>query len=691
MKNKIFKLLIVGLLCWSQTAYAQNHRIVANPMNLVYRFQPQDNDPARREAADPVCEYFKGKYYLFASKSGGYWSSPDLAEWTYIPCTSIETIENYAPTILVIKDTLYFMASWRPVKIYKTPNPEKDNWELINTQFDFPATGTQDPAFFRDDDGRVYMYWGCSDKDPIFGVEVDPDDGFKVIGKAVSLIEHRSKIYGWENPGDNNERNKDGWNEGPCMIKHEGKYYLQYAAPGTEFRTYADGVYTGDHPLGPFTYMPYSPFSFKPGGFAGGAGHGHTFSDKYGNYWHVASMKISQRHMFERRLGLFPLYITAKGALGQHSVWMDYPFIIPSEKTDFETNDGFTGWNMLSYRKPVASSSFLEGYKPDLAVDERIETWWAAQTGNPGEWLQVDLKKNMEIRAIQVNFADHDFTLRAPHPLFYYQYVIEASTNGENWSTIVDRSANSKDAVHDLTVLNQPVHARYLRITNSREVPGKFSLYGFRIFGSGKGKAPGEVSGIRVQRNPDDPRRFFLSWNKQEDADGYIVHARREGGFPPQSVMVYDNEYEGGFFNRDSEYDFTVEAFNENGRSVPSPVLMAAITSIGKDSFSMVKKYDSYKGLVMAGYQGWFSCPGDGSDRGWYRFREAEMLYLAMFDEIDEGTAIFKCATEVPAGESYFLPLDADLGNDYYLFLAGQAAKMLRKEIPFTNHIPERE
>ncbi|MDR2057075.1 MAG: GDSL-type esterase/lipase family protein [Dysgonamonadaceae bacterium] len=68
----------------------------------------------------------------------------------------------------------------------------------------------------------------------------------------------------------------------------------------------------------------------------------------------------------------------------------------------------------------------------------------------------------------------------------------------------------------------------------------------------------------------------------------------------------------------------------------------------------------------------------------------AEMLYLAMFDEIDEGTAIFKCATQVPVGESYFLPLDADLGSDYYLYLAGQASRMLRKEIPFTEKVPVR-
>ncbi|MDR2806316.1 MAG: xylosidase [Dysgonamonadaceae bacterium] len=68
----------------------------------------------------------------------------------------------------------------------------------------------------------------------------------------------------------------------------------------------------------------------------------------------------------------------------------------------------------------------------------------------------------------------------------------------------------------------------------------------------------------------------------------------------------------------------------------------------------------------------------------------AEMIYLAMFDEIDEGTAIFKCATNVPVGESFFLPLDADLGNDYYLFLAGSAGKILKKELPLTTTVPTR-
>ena len=116
------------------------------------------------------------------------------------------------------------------------------------------------------------------------------------------------------------------------MLKYEGRYYLQYAAPGTQYRIYGDGIYVGDTPLGPFEYVEDNPFSFKPGGFIGGAGHGHTFQDKYGNYWHVASMSISVRHMFERRLGLFPVAVSSRNGIYAHTVWSDYPSIFLTGK-----------------------------------------------------------------------------------------------------------------------------------------------------------------------------------------------------------------------------------------------------------------------------------------------------------------------------------------------------------------------
>jgi len=62
----------------------------------------------------------------------------------------------------------------------------------------------------------------------------------------------------------------------------------------------------------------------------------------------------------------------------------------------------------------------------------------------------------------------------------------------------------------------------------------------------------------------------------------------------------------------------------------------------------------------------------------------APSIYIAMFDEMNEGTAIFKCATEVPVGVpgSTFVPMEPGVPSDRYLRLAGEAAKMLRKEKP---------
>ncbi|HMJ91904.1 MAG TPA: glycoside hydrolase family 71/99-like protein [Candidatus Acidoferrum sp.] len=66
----------------------------------------------------------------------------------------------------------------------------------------------------------------------------------------------------------------------------------------------------------------------------------------------------------------------------------------------------------------------------------------------------------------------------------------------------------------------------------------------------------------------------------------------------------------------------------------------------------------------------------------------ANMIYVAMFDEVDEGTAIFKCANDVPAGDGVkFLGYEG-LPSDYYLKLTGAAAKLLRRELPITETIP---
>ena len=101
--------------------------------------------------------------------------------------------------------------------------------------------------------------------------------------------------------------------EGPWVTKHQGTYYLQYAAPGTEYNGYGDGVYISKNPLGPYHLAANNPYSYKPGGFITGAGHGSTMQDLFGNWWHISTMRISVNHNFERRIGLWPAGFDEEG------------------------------------------------------------------------------------------------------------------------------------------------------------------------------------------------------------------------------------------------------------------------------------------------------------------------------------------------------------------------------------------
>jgi hypothetical protein len=65
------------------------------------------------------------------------------------------------------------------------------------------------------------------------------------------------------------------------------------------------------------------------------------------------------------------------------------------------------------------------------------------------------------------------------------------------------------------------------------------------------------------------------------------------------------------------------------------------------------------------------------------------MIYVAMFDEMNEGTAIFKCTNAPPIGASPFLSLEG-LPSDHYLWLTGEGAKLLRGQIELSDEIPKR-
>jgi hypothetical protein len=116
------------------------------------------------------------------------------------------------------------------------------------------------------------------------------------------------------------------------------------------------------------------------------------------------------------------------------------------------------------------------------------------------------------------------------------------------------------------------------------------------------------------------------------------------------------------------------------------------------------EKGKSYAPTVYPGFSWYNMKPNEVSDKiprnkGEFYWKQiagaiesgAEMLYVAMFDEIDEGTAIMKCAHNVPVGESVFVPIEKDVPSDHYLWLTGMAGKMLKGEIPFSKEMPKRK
>jgi len=558
MKRVIILFTVIAILTFSFVS--RKEKTFCNPVNLNYRFQGSDLNPYR-EAADPLITIYKGKYFLYASHSGGYWYSDDMLDWKFIPNKSLP-IEDYAPDVITINDSTYYMASAGVKKnIYYTTNPFEDNWKPMEKTLPFPVW---DPNFFRDDDGKVYLYWGCSDQDPIYVVQLDRK--MQPITEPKVVIKHNTADHGWEIPGELNEKAKNGYNEGAWMTKFNNKYYLQFASPGTEFKTYADGVYTSDSPMGPFKYDDNSPFSYKPGGFIAGAGHSGTFEDKYGNYWHISSMTISIRHMFERRLGIFPASFDKDGVLHTFTAFGDYPTILPDHKIDFEKESLFRGWMLLSYNKKATASSSLNSYPVMNAFDENIRTWWSAKTGNQGEWLSVELDDKVTVNAIQLNFADNDSKLKPDSKGIQYCYRILASNDQKDWKVIVDKSKNTIDACHDYIELDKPLKTKFIKIENIRVPDGKFSIYDLRIFGKKDGKTPNEPAGFTVERDASDSRRASVKWKKDNSATGHIVNYGTDINKLYTSYMVYDNDsVRLTGLNKGITYYFTIDAFNESG------------------------------------------------------------------------------------------------------------------------------
>ncbi|MBR0161325.1 MAG: family 43 glycosylhydrolase [Oscillospiraceae bacterium] len=589
-------------------------KYICNPVNINYRYQ-FNADPRKggelqicREAADPSMILFKGRYYIFASMTLGVWVSDDLVSWENHRLPKELPLYDYAPDVRVLGDWVYFCASSREYNCdrWRTKDILNGPYERIEGNFPF-----WDPNLFVDVDGRVYFYWGCSNATPIYGVELDPES-MQPVGEKKELVFGDPYRIGYERVGENNATlpaseeeieakyrafvKRQGvpeealpagvrplirgmfsnrpYIEGAWMDRFEGKYYLQYAAPGTQYNTYSDGVYVGDSPLGPFCLAENNPYSYKPGGFLPGAGHGSTMRDLQGNWWHTATMRISKNHDFERRVGIWPAGFDQDGELFCNQRYGDWPLRVSGEKEDPWRNPD---WMLLSVGKAASASSCLPGHEPEKAAEENVQTWWRAASNSLDEWLCLDLGTVYDVHAVQLNFADDRIDIPCPgeiRPGSQARYIdeaehvtrwkLEGSADGENWFVIEDKSSAGTDLSHDLVIREEGFAARYLRLS---EMAVPFAqapcISGLRVFGNGEGAKPA-VSAFTAERTND--LDMTVSIAGQADALGWNILF----GSGPEKLYHSDLVFSAGDVRIGAliagrEYYVRVDAFNENG------------------------------------------------------------------------------------------------------------------------------
>ncbi len=584
------------VLCFiiSITATEAQQKTYCNPINIDYGYSPIPNFSTwgrHRATADPVVVTFKGDYYLFSTNQWGYWTSPDMLNWTFHSRKFLRPWnkaydELCAPAVGIIGDTMIVFGSTytRQFSIWMSTNPKANEWKPLVDSFEI---GGWDPSFFTDDDGRLYMYNGSSNRFPMYGVELNRQT-MNPIGTRDEMYLLEPWRFGWQRFGEHMDNTfLDPFIEGSHMTKYKDKYYLQYGAPGTEFSGYADGLLIGKKPLGPFEAQS-DPLSMKLGGFVRGAGHGATFQDLYGQYWHISTTVISVKNTFERRLGIWPTGFDKDEQMFCNTTFGDYPHFIPgpgfkgNEYGSKGHSDYFTGWMLLNYNKPVQVSSTLGNYVPNHAVDELAKTYWSAKTGNKGEWIQTDLGNVSTVNAIQLNYADQDVSFpKEMDTIFlgkslglFHQYKLYSSLDGKKWTLLVDKSQNKTDVPHDYVELAKPVQARYIKLENIQMPTGKFAISGFRVFGNGNGAKPDKVEGFIVLRTQKDKRSAFIKWKPVDNAFAYNIYYGTAPDKLYTSIMVHaNNEYWMKTMDLLKPYYFSIEAVNENGTSERTEVV----------------------------------------------------------------------------------------------------------------------
>lgn len=238
LSKYIFSALFLAASGGSATAQSMRANTYCNPLNVDYTYMiyNSSNNLSYRSGADPAVVEFRGEYYMFVTRSHGYWHSKDLLNWDFItPGKNWYPQGSNAPAVHNYKDSvLYVMGDPSgSMSVLYTDDPKSGNWNAT------PAIlhDLQDPDLFIDDDGQAYLFWGQANA-----------KGAKLSKDMLSIEgEVHEKLLTY---------NEHTFNEGSSVRKRNGIYYYVYAGHQRhgESNCATLNYATATSPLGPYTY-----------------------------------------------------------------------------------------------------------------------------------------------------------------------------------------------------------------------------------------------------------------------------------------------------------------------------------------------------------------------------------------------------------------------------------------------------
>jgi xylan 1,4-beta-xylosidase len=210
-------------------------------------------------------------------------------------------------------------------------------------------------------------------------------------------------------------------------------------------------------------------------------------------------------------------------------------------------------------------------------TDENPRTFWVAQQNKPGEWVTIDLQKEHEVKALQVNYTDYKSDIFDNDPArVYTQFKVYHSLNGKQWKMMVDLTNQKKrDRPNAYVELDNPVRTRFIKYEHGFVASPNLAISDIRIFGNGYGGLPKTPAKFTAKRDVD-ARNAFITWEKVAGAVGYNILWGIAKDKLYQTYQLFADQptsLEIRALSKEVEYYFAIEAFNENGVSKVGEVI----------------------------------------------------------------------------------------------------------------------